>query len=484
MSERINSQNDDFDIESYDKMFSNSKVNYDNKADVPDRPPTNRPIGNNGKKKLSLLSKLYRVSVFMFMGALLLFGLISAVDKNKEVSEIEKRTLTEKPKFSFASFFSGDYNVGIENYYSDHFPFRDFFISCNKKISGKFTQFSAGKKDEVVVNVKQNPEDMGGEGVDIFGGKYQDLKENTAEVTPDSEAHMQNNVLVTSNRALGIYYHDDGNINNYTSAINQLAKAVPQGVKVYNLLAPTAMEFYGTEQYRTGVCSQRDSIKSAYDKMDSSVIKIDAYSNLVDHTKEYIYFRTDHHWTARGAYYSYAAFCKASGNKAPQLSSFKVHKFDNFVGSLYGITQASVLKENPDTVECFELSVNAENIIYPSLDMVDSQGIEYDVVADKMDDSITNKYMAFIAGDQPLEKITTSVKNGKKIMVIKDSYGNAVVPFLCNNYEEVYVIDPRKVSGSLPSFIKTHGIQEVLTINASSFVGSTQYLNALKGMLY
>ncbi len=94
-----------------------------------------------------------------------------------------------------------------------------------------------------------------------------------------------------------------------------------------------------------------------------------------------------------------------------------------------------------------------------------------------------NKYLAFIQGDTPLSKIVTDQKNGKKILVIKDSYGNALVPFLVDNYEEIYVLDPRNIETDLSSFVKTHGIQDVLLVNYSLIGGNTSYLKALDKMI-
>ena len=110
-----------------------------------------------------------------------------------------------------------------------------------------------------------------------------------------------------------------------------------------------------------------------------------------------------------------------------------------------------------------------------------NDGVKTYVVAKKV--SGDNKYLAFISGDQPLEKITTGVTNGKKILVIKESFGNAFVPFLCNNYQEVYVVDPRKIDMNLPEFIKNNGIGEVLAINYSFGMSNKFYCDSLESMI-
>lgn len=449
---------------------------------------------NKPKKELPLITKLYKASVFIFAGVLLFFGFISAVDKNKTKSEIENRALAEKPRFSFASFFSeedkdGDgqkdnYNSLIEKYYSDHFPARDFFIKCSQKINKFFTQFSADEDGGVLINTKKKDSDFVGEGVDVFTEEQKrkyGIKENTAAVTPDDEATDNGEYLLTSDRGFEIYYHSDDNVKNYSDMINKAAKSMPAGVKFYNMLCPTAIEFYGTAEHRQGVHSQRDSIKKVYSMLDNSVITVDAYSNLVDSTNDYIYFRTDHHWTARGAYCGYKAFCDASGNTAPALSTFKTHTIDGFLGSVYRETQQpQVLADHPDSVECFELAVDAKCTVYASPDMTEDSSAPGYVVAQTVNDS--NKYMAFIGGDEPLEKITTSVRNGKKILVIKESYGNAFVPFLCNNYEEIYVVDPRKIDMNLVDFIEKNGINEVIAVNYMFALGNSFYRSEFEKM--
>ena len=433
-------------------------------------------------KKIPLLKRLYRLSAVLFAATLVIFGFISAVDKNKTVSKEENRKLAERPKFSFSSLFSGEYTVAYEDFYSDNFPARSFFMSCSNKINDVFTRFSGGS-DEVMISTEKKDEDFVGEGVDLLGDKKQGMKENNAEVAPDSDASIRGSILLAGNRALEIYYHNQENSKAYADILNKTAAAMPQGVKFYSMLCPTAIEFYGTAEYRNGVHSQRDSIQKTYDMLSDSIVKVDAYSNLVDSVKDYIYFRTDHHWTARGAYCGYKAFCDVSGNTATPLESFATHKLDGFLGSLYKASQqAQVLADNPDYVECFDLSVDVQNTVYPNTVMNPTDGVSTYVVAREVND--TNKYLAFIAGDQPLEKIVTSVKNGKKILVIKESYGNAFVPFLCNNYEEIYVIDPRWIDMNLPTFVAANGINEVIAVNYMFAIGNKTYCNAFSKMVY
>lgn len=425
-----------------------------------------------------VLKILYAASATLFACVLLVFGVLSFLDEDKLVSETENRTLAQRPQLTLSAIFSGKYTVEYENYYSDNFPARDFFIGVNGKIKNVLTRFSVGENTDVIISVDKSDDDFAGEGLDLGANPQEEegMKENTAEVTPDDEASIKGSIIVSGNRAMEIYTYKEKDAKRYASIVNKTAAAMPEGVKFYSLVAPTAVEFYGTKTYREGIHSQREAIKNIYSMLDKNIISVDAYSSLVEKSEEYIYFRTDHHWTARGAYYAYSAFCKKAELTAPSIESFTTHKIEDFVGSLYRSSQAEALKKNPDYVECFELMVDATNTVYSTPEM--SDGISTYIVANKV--STDNKYLAFISGDQPIEKITTSVANGKKIVVLKESFGNAFVPFLCNNYEEIYVVDPRKVDLYLPDFVESNGIQEVLAINYCFGISNTKYCNELE----
>ena len=435
----------------------------------------------NPRPETKFTKILYKISAAVFAAVLVILGFVSVVDKDKTVSESENRALAKRPKLTASSVFKGEFSVDFENYYSDNFPARDSFIKLNQPLNKFLTQFKFGDDGDVIVEVNKSDGDFAGEGVDLdnttaptSGG----MKENTAAVTPDEDATVKGTIILSGDRAMEIYTYSETSAKRYASIINSLAKSVPTA-KVYSIIAPTSVEFYGTKKYRSGEHSQHDAIKNVYSMLDSSVTAVDVYSPIMEKADEYIYFRTDHHWTARGAYYAYTAFCKAANTTAPDISSYTTHKIDGFLGSLYRQTQSSALKNNPDYVECFELLTQAENTVYTSSAMTD--GVKTYVVAKKV--SGDNKYLAFISGDQPLEKITTGVTNGKKILVIKESFGNAFVPFLCNNYQEVYVVDPRKIDMNLPEFVKNNGIDEVLAVNYCFGMSNKFYCDSLEALI-
>ncbi len=444
------------------------------------------------KKEKRIYKRVFALtSSFLFVLVTAAFGIISFLDVDETVSIEENRKLAEKPAFSWSALFDGSFAQQFENYYSDTFPFRTNFMALSGKITSALTQFK-GNDDSVIINYNKNDADFVGEGIELESesstvksdnetSQQSDKTEKSDHTTKkeDVAGTVKGSILITGKRAIEIFTGSDSMVNSYSSLTNKTAAAMPENVKFYSMLVPTASEFYGGKTYSTGVHSQYDIIQKAYKKMSDNVVTVDAYSFLEEKTDEYIYFRTDHHWTARGAYLGYLAFCEKSDNEAVNLDELETGKIEDFVGSLYKASNASVLKKNPDYVEYFKTRVDVEANVYQDSTLTNGQKVF--VVARKVNSD--NKYLAFIGGDQPLEKIVTSNKNGKKILVIKESYGNALVPFICDNYEQVYVVDPRKTEFNLPKFVEEQNIGEVLMINYTFAMSNETFSNALKKML-
>ena len=301
-------------------------------------------------------------------------------------------------------------------------------------------------------------------------------------VQPIGEYSLNGYIVVTGDAAMEMYSIASTKLKEYAASVNNLASKIPSS-KVYVLLAPTRMEFYGPEEYRTGSHSQQMGISTAYLALNPEVTGVDAYSEIARHTDEYEYFRTDHHWTARGAYYAYKAFCESAGLTCTPLDSFQSGKLDDFVGSMYRYTQSENLKKNPDYVEYFlpRYDVSAES--FSTADMTDGKPLR--VISTNITDE-SSKYLTFIQGAKPLIKMVSSCGSGKKVLLIKESYGNALAPFLLDTFSEVYVLDPRQESiqgMNIPSFVENNGIDTVLFCNYTMVPSNSKYMNALNAMI-
>lgn len=450
----------------------------------------NRPVsgtGRTGRQRTARrgLRALLITAIVLFLLPLYVFGVYSLCDVDATVSEVEKRTLKTMPTFSVSALFDGSFTKGFEEYYADTFPFRDFFLGVNDFFDSIFTKLSGS--DGIVLVGKEGDGNFEGEALTDETESRSDATEPVTQETEvsteattqaDQEFTTSGYIVIQGDRAMEMYSANKKQISNYVSSVNRLADKLTNS-KVYCMLVPTAIEFYGPEEYHSANHSQEYGIQLAYDQMSDKVTCVDAYHKIQQHINGYLYFRTDHHWTARGAYYGYQALGDVAGFTTKPLDSYQSGKIDGFVGTMYGYTKADVLQKNPDYVEYFWPQTEATGKYYSSADMSDGRNLR--IITPEVSNS--NKYLTFIQGDNPLVKIDTQTKNGRSIMVIKESYGNALVPFLVDSYETIYVVDPRKIEMNLADFVNKQGIQEVLVINYSLIPGNSTYMNAFNKLI-
>lgn len=252
-----------------------------------------------------------------------------------------------------------------------------------------------------------------------------------------------NNVyLVGDDTAMEMLAYTDANGSEYASAVNSIAAALPE-VQVYNIAIPSMAEFYGPPPLYT---DQISGIKKIYQQLDTAVMPINAVDELWQHADEKIYFNTDHHWTQRGAYYAYKAFVENKGWEADPLETFETQNYDGFLGSwmneLSGTAGADILGAHPELLERFMPKNSYSGWVYDDMRMQKLAADNWPAI--KTDD---NAYTTFLGGDMPLIHFRTDLNNGKSVMVIKESFGNAFAPWLLNNYQDVYIVDPRNFNG-------------------------------------
>ena len=169
----------------------------------------------------------------------------------------------------------------------------------------------------------------------------------------------------------------------------------------------------------------------------------------MEHNDEYIYFRTDHHWTALGAYYAYEAICEAAGFEAVPLEEFTEFDQGEFEGSLYW-KAPNRRKLKLDNVMAY---IPPGDITCLTTTGV-SGGKESPLIADTTQRAANTKYLTFLGTDYALTTVTNdSIPDAPTCIVIKDSFGNALVPFLSQCYHKVYAIDYRKFHGSNLRFL-------------------------------
>ena len=247
-----------------------------------------------------------------------------------------------------------------------------------------------------------------------------------------------NGVYVNGNFAMERVSIPDDSALYYSAIINKFGEVLPDNVNIFNIVVPSSSEFYGNTNVYT---NQTTGIKKIYENLSQRIIPVNAIKPLYAHANEGIYFRTDHHWTQRGAYYAYEALMNVKGEVIPPLSDFPV-KTGKYTGSFAGFAKGTagekIIKANPDTIEIFAIPKFTAGASYNDMYM---KSYNRSVAAVYQS---TDSYYAYLGGDNPLTVLTSSAGNGKKAVVMKESFGNAFAPWLLNNYSEVYVVDIRK----------------------------------------
>lgn len=465
------------------------------------------------KYKQYIIKKAALIKIVAFLAAIVAGAVISLlIPLRPKRSVTEKRMLSSFPEISADDFLDGTYFAGIDTWFSDTFPGRDGLISCNEFMTGLY-----GIRKNVIHGEVVKGDDIPDTDIDERQFDYLNNIDSEKVTEPEEESREINysyddtvtinadeignnvdsdesgtgtsakageslgSIFVVGDSAYNYYSFSKTVSDEYVSVVNNLADKLKGKATVYNMIVPTSIDVTLDNATRNSITSsnQRKAILYMYSNMNSNVGKCYIYNLLHQHRDEYIYFRTDHHWTALGAYYAYTAFMTQLGKNAYSLDSFKEHDMGAFVGSYYTQTRVSSLNSNPDNLIAYEpFSTNSLKMINK-----DNQYIDYNIVTDVSRWNNTSKYSAFIGGDNAYTEINNpNVTDGSSVLVIKESFGNAMVPYLVENFQNVYVIDYRYYKDSVSELIDKNNIENVVFVNNISITSTSDRVRELKGI--
>lgn len=301
--------------------------------------------------------------------------------------------------------------------------------------------------------------------------------DDAASVTPETAAgHYHNDIASRYANAVllcgdyGVEYFDPDPTGSsaYADTVNRFAAKYPQ-LHVSCLLTPKCCAYHAPADQTDPHDNIASFIRATYDMMDSGVTTVDCMGLMDEHRDEYLFYRTDHHWTSLGAYYASAAYCQANGLTPWSLDSYDTVIRTGYTGSLYMYGgHPAELQRNPDYSVARFPHVGYAMAYY-------RDGMSYNGQA--VNGSVSDYAGMFLCGDQPLTVITSDNKNGKTLLVFKESYGNAFVPYMIDYYERVVVVDIREDVGSVANIISQYGVTDALIIN------NCQAATSLRGQL-
>lgn len=346
---------------------------------------------------------------------LLIFLLILCmITPDNLVSQNENRKLQQLPHLDISGVLKGSYMNEFEVYASDNIVARDSWVRLKN-----LSDLTLGKKDNGSVY-------FGDDGY-LFPIDKIDKKQ------------LNKNLEYIKTFVEDINYERENSI------------------KVSVLIAPTSTEIIQEKLPKYAMIPNEFYIfEKAEEKLGKMIIN--PSQALIDHKSEYIYYKTDHHWTTLGAYYAYRFWAEQNDLKALNQEDFTLKIVSNgFYGTTY--SKAGGIKVKPDYIQKFSydklehIGMKIENL---------NKTRTLDSLYDEKYLKTKDKYSYFLSGNNALTTIKGSEKNGRNLLVVKDSYANCFVPFITGNFENIYVIDLRYYKQSSLDLIKEKNISDIL----------------------
>ena len=376
-------------------------------------------------------SERNKVTGLIFIVMMVLFCVVNLVTGDRKFSSRENRMLEQKPGLTVSGIESGRWMSQYESYVSDQFAGRDLWVSLKSSVD-----LLMGKR----------------ESNGVFKGKDQYLLEDIA--TPDEE---QLNANLEAMKKFQNRY-----------------KEIP----MYMMLVPNAANIEADKLPKYAVTAdQEKEFETIQNTLGSAFTWVNVEAMLQKHKSEEIYYRTDHHWTTLGAYYGYQALAEAmklDTNKAPEMKAYAVT--NSFNGTLASTSGYETGYKEPVYIYAPEDWENAVQVVVNNVNEKKKTATLYDTSKLKEKD----KYALFLGGNYPLLDIKTTADTTDRLLILKDSYANSLIPFLTAYYREIIVIDPRYYYEDINKVMEERNITSVLFLyNGNTFVKD----NSISGVL-
>lgn len=378
--------------------------------------------------------KLTFNKIFFCIFALLWSGLIicNLVKPEKRFSENENRFLAELPKYTNEKLLNGEFMNGLDEYINDQFVFRDHWISLKTMAERAMLKPDINSvyfaKDDYLIE-KHDKSDVSEEQAEKNKERLIEFVKKYVEKL--GEDHVNVMLVPTASEILKDKLPPFATGYDQDAYINEVIEALPEGTF------------------------------------------IDIRNNFNQHKDEYIYYRTDHHWTALGAFYAYEQWAREAGFTPLSKEQFDITLgSDQFYGTLHSKVNVNV---KPDEIYLYQIKKDMNyQLLYNLKDQTDSL---YDL--SKLEGK--DKYSVYMGGNNALVEVKTNNMNGRRLLVIKDSYAHSFVPFAVNHYEETYMIDFRYFNIGVEQFVEENKITDILVLyNTMNFVQDKNSINFLK----
>lgn len=388
------------------------------------------------------MKKVRIIITIVFIGFFVLISGVSLIIKDREFSPNENRYLAEVPELSWDNIMSGKFQDGLEDYLRDQVCFRDGWITVKTGI-----QKACGDTD------------IGGAYVGKDGYDFE-------KITPEDV--------------------DEKQVDRNIKAVEDFFMTVSETIdkqKLSFLLVPTSGLVMQEKLPKNARLFDQAKYIDQVQKAMKDYNFVDVRDTLMDHNDEYIYYKTDHHWTSAGACLAYDAWSERTGGEAETEDGLvKNVVSDKFRGSLY----SKILDADSAYDEIWTYGLQKDEA-FGSKDctVTIDEKQQLDSIYDDEKLQEKDKYAYFLGGNYGQVHIqnqkAASKAKGKNILIIKDSFANSFVPFVTQDYENIYMVDLRYYNGDMKAYLQEHEITDVLVLyNVSNFI-SDRNIHKLTG---
>lgn len=366
-----------------------------------------------------------RLPGVIFMVLLLGLAGKEALSHQRTYSPVEKRELQTRPEISITKVLDGRFQKKYESYLRDQFPGRDHWVSFQT--------------------------DM-----ELFMGK--------------NEIH---NVYIGKNHYLLEHYtekeFDPQQISKNLQALEKFVGKTKQNADVHVMMVPTKSWVL---REKLPAFAPHYKEQKFYDALQQKLEKEDVLISvepvLDAHKEEEIYYRTDHHWTTLGAWYAYEQYTKAVGGDLQRAQGKK--KFRCISKDFYGTTYAKInYARQADKIEIYE-PADKLRVVYNMGEKKTKTLYDFSFL------KTADQYSVFTGGNQAVLEITGGIKNGKTLLLIKDSFANSILPFLAEDYEKLVVVDFRQLNVSGDRLLEMFSPTDILILyNSAQFAQDKEF---------
>ncbi len=366
-------------------------------------------------KLMPALALLIMLMAIMFTGI---------IKEDNIYSSAENRMLQTFPKLSAKRILNGKFQKKYETYLSDQFPKRDLWVKFQTK-----TEMTLGKK----------------ESNGVYFGKDGYLLEKYTKEDIDTKLTKKN-----------------------IRALKDFVQQASKSANVKVMMVPS--KTYTLDRYLPAFAETYDE-NIFYKKLEKNLpenVIVPVYDVLHKHNKDYIFYRTDHHWTSLGAWYGYTAYLDSCGNNI--LDAEHKKKFEKVSSNFLGTTHSKVnMYSQKDEINIYEPE-NEMTVVYNLGEKTENTFYQKDFLKKK------DKYSVFFGGNQAVLEISGGTKNKKTLLMIKDSFANCIIPFLAEDYEKIIVADMRHLNVSMTMLLNKYKPTDVLVLyNTIQFMQDKEF---------